>query len=68
MWNFRAGIGAGKTRAGSETFIWMVKEGGYKYPNFAGATAGDVRDIMIEGESGILGCAPADFYPEHSFS
>jgi phage terminase large subunit-like protein len=43
----------------------MVKEGGYKYPNLAGATAEDVRDIMIEGDSGILACAPEDFYPEY---
>jgi phage terminase large subunit-like protein len=48
----------------AETFIYAVKEGGYKYPNLAGATAEDVRDVQIEGESGILACAPEDFYPE----
>jgi len=35
------------------------------YPNLAGATAEEVRDIMIEGESGILNCAPDDFKPEY---
>jgi phage terminase large subunit-like protein len=60
-----AGRGAGKTRAGSETFIWAIRDGGYKLPNLAGATAEDVRNIMIEGESGILSCAPANFYPEY---
>lgn len=64
IWNVRAGRGYGKTRMGAETFIWAVKEGGYKYPNLAGATAEDVRDIMIEGESGILACAPDNFRPD----
>jgi phage terminase large subunit-like protein len=48
----------------AEVFIHAVQYGGYKYPNLAGATAEDVRDIMIEGESGILACAPKEFYPE----
>jgi phage terminase large subunit-like protein len=65
IWNIRAGRGAGKTRAGAETFIHAIRYGGYKYPNLAGATAEDVRDIMIEGESGLLSCAPEDFRPEY---
>lgn len=65
IWNLRAGRGFGKTRTGAETFIYLIKESGYKYPNLAGATAEDVRDLMIEGESGILACAPDDFYPEY---
>jgi len=65
MWNIRAGRGWGKTRTGAETFIWAVKEGGYMHPNLAGATAEEVRDIMVEGESGILSCAPDDFRPEY---
>lgn len=64
MWNIRAGRGFGKTRTGAETFIFAIKECGYKHPNLAGATSEDVRDLMIEGESGILACAPEDFYPE----
>jgi phage terminase large subunit-like protein len=63
VWNLRAGRGFGKTRCGAETFIWAVRYGGYKHPNLAGATAEDVRDLMIEGESGILNCAPPDFKP-----
>jgi phage terminase large subunit-like protein len=65
VWNYRAGRGAGKTKAGAETFILMIRDHEYKYPNLAGATAEDVRDIMIEGESGILACAPEDFRPEY---
>lgn len=64
IWNLRMGRGAGKTRTGSEVFIWAVRYGGYKFPNLAGATAEDVREIMIEGESGILACAPEDFKPK----
>ena len=64
IWNVRAGRGYGKTRMAAETFIWMIKEGKYKHPNLAGATASEVRDVMIEGESGILACAPESFYPE----
>ncbi len=48
----------------AEIFIRAVRDWGYKYPNLAGATAEDVRDIMIEGESGILACAPEDFKPK----
>jgi phage terminase large subunit-like protein len=64
IWIVRAGRGYGKTRMSAEVFIHAVQYGGYKYPNLAGSTAEDVRDIMIEGESGILACAPKDFYPE----
>lgn len=64
IWNVRAGRGFGKTRMSAEIFIRAVKDWGYKYPNLAGATAEDVRDIMIEGESGILACAPEDFKPK----
>jgi phage terminase large subunit-like protein len=64
MWNIRAGRGYGKTRTGAETFIYAIKECGYQHPNLAGATSEDVRDLMIEGESGILACAREDFYPE----
>jgi phage terminase large subunit-like protein len=64
LWNIRAGRGWGKSRVGAETFIWAVRYGGYKYANLAGATAEDVRDIMVQGESGILAVAPPDFMPQ----
>jgi len=63
IWNIRAGRGWGKTKTSAETFVWAVRYGGYKYPNLVGATAEDVRDLMIDGESGILACCPKDFYP-----
>jgi len=64
IWNVRAGRGYGKTRLAAETFIHAVQYGGFKYPNLVGATAEEVRDVMICGESGLLACAPKDFYPE----
>lgn len=35
----------------------MVNEG-YRRFHLVGATAGDVRDVMIQGESGIMNCFP----------
>jgi len=67
-WNIRAGRGWGKTRTGAETFVAAVKDSGYKYPNLAGATAEDVRDLMIKGESGILSVCPPWFMPEYKSS
>jgi phage terminase large subunit-like protein len=64
IWNIRSGRGWGKTKTAAETFIYAVKECGYQHPNIAGATAEDCRDLMIEGESGILACAPEDFTPQ----
>jgi phage terminase large subunit-like protein len=58
IWNIRCGRGWGKTRTGAETFICAVRDWGYKYPNLVGATAEDVRDLMIKGESGILSVCP----------
>jgi len=64
MWDIRSGRGWGKTRTAAETFIHAVQYGDFKYPNLVGATADEVRDVMICGESGILACAQKDFFPE----
>lgn len=55
-WMISAGRGFGKTRTGAET----VREWKENSPiiHLVGATAGDVRDIMVEGESGILSISP----------
>ena len=51
-WLILAGRGYGKTRTGAE---WVRENHGrYRRWIIAGATASDVRDIMVEGESGIL--------------
>lgn len=62
-WLLQAGRGFGKTRVGAET----VREWGLqKLPapiHLIGPTAGDVRDVMVEGPSGILSCYPAGQAP-----
>ena len=51
-WLILAGRGWGKTRTGAE---WVqANVGRYGRWILAGRTSGDLRDIMIEGESGIL--------------
>jgi phage terminase large subunit-like protein len=63
VWLIQAGRGFGKTRIGAE---W-TRESARHYPlvNIIGATADDARDIMIEGESGILACCPPQERPEY---
>ncbi len=61
VWLILAGRGAGKTRAGAET----VRRWSSSFPrvNLIGPTADDVRDVMVLGESGILGCCRVDERP-----
>lgn len=63
IWLFLGGRGVGKTRAGAEWTIASARD--YPLVNLIGATADDARDIMIEGESGILASAPPDFRPRY---
>lgn len=57
-WLIKAGRGWGKTRVGAE-WVRLKAEGvpGLRIA-LVGPTAADVRDVMIEGESGILSIAP----------
>lgn len=55
-WLIMAGRGWGKTRTGAEAVREWVKTN--EYVNLIGATLDDARDIMIEGESGILAICP----------
>jgi len=50
---FLAGRGAGKTRAGAEWVRSRVMHGD-RHIGLIAATAGDVRAVMVEGESGLL--------------
>lgn len=52
-WMIKAGRGFGKTRSGAE-WVKAKVNNGYKRIALVGATAADVRDIMVEGEAGIL--------------
>ncbi len=62
VWYLKAGRGFGKTRAGAE---WVrARQGtGSGYIALVGQTPADVRDVMIEGESGILAVCPPDNRP-----
>lgn len=60
-WLVNAGRGFGKTRVGAECSREWSKE--FRYVNLVGATADDARDIMVEGESGILAICPYDERP-----
>lgn len=52
-WLVLAGRGFGKTRTGAEWVRQRVKAGNKRIGLIA-PTAGDARDIMVEGESGLL--------------
>jgi phage terminase large subunit-like protein len=63
IWLILAGRGFGKTRTGAESVRKWVKN--FPLVNLIGATADDARDIMIEGESGILRACPDSERPEY---
>lgn len=68
-WLILAGRGFGKTRVGAETIRkWVcgdtpLSPGRYSRIALVAETAADGRDVMVEGESGILACHPKDFRP-----
>lgn len=63
-WFIRAGRGFGKTRIGAEQ-VRTWERAGYKRIALVGPTAGDVRDVMIEGQSGLLSCYPPRSRPHY---
>ena len=58
IWLFMGGRGIGKTRTGVEAARFLVYECGYRWLSIVGRTAADVRDVLIEGESGFLNVLP----------
>ena len=65
IWAYIAGRGAGKTRTAAE---WVREEA--KYTNhgqrrfaLVARTAADVRDVIVEGESGIINVTPPSERP-----
>jgi len=58
-WLLLAGRGFGKTRTGAETVRNFVQSGMYRRVGLIAPTAADARDVMIEGDSGILACCPS---------
>ncbi|MCV6586330.1 MAG: terminase family protein [Marinibacterium sp.] len=68
-WVIMGGRGAGKTRAGSEWVRAQVEgalptdPGRARRVALVGETYDQVRDVMIQGDSGILACSPPDRRP-----
>jgi phage terminase large subunit-like protein len=62
-WLISAGRGFGKTRAGAE---W-VREYARRHPDcriaLVGASLGEARSVMVEGESGLLAVCPPENLP-----
>jgi phage terminase large subunit-like protein len=68
-WLILAGRGFGKTRVGAETIRkWVcgdtpLSPGRCSRIALVAETAADARDVMVEGESGLLAIHPKDFRP-----
>jgi phage terminase large subunit-like protein len=57
VWLLLAGRGFGKTRVGCEQLLEWKKQG-YKRFAIVAQTPAEARDVIVEGESGILGISP----------
>lgn len=57
-WLIQAGRGFGKTRCGAEWVRSLVEKRQARRIALVAPTAADVRDVMVEGESGILAVCP----------
>lgn len=66
FWVCLAGRGWGKTRVGAEWVREQVRE--VDRVNLIAATVDDARDIMVEGESGILAICPPWERPDYKKS
>lgn len=70
-WLIMAGRGWGKTKTGAETVRgWVtgrtpMTAGRFRRIALVAETAADCRDVLVEGDSGILACHPKDFRPTY---
>lgn len=62
-WLLQAGRGFGKTRCGAEWVRETAESNPGAIIHLIGATGADVRDVMIQGESGLLSCYPENAQP-----
>ncbi len=65
VWLLMAGRGYGKTRAGAEFIRQEVQLGHAKRVALVAKTPADARDVMVEGDSGILAISPPIGRPEY---
>lgn len=68
LWLICAGRGFGKTRAGAEWVGHLARKNGKARIALVGATLGEARSVMVEGESGILACSPDGARPRFEAS
>ena len=74
IWVLLAGRGFGKTRVGAETIRKLVcgetplGKGRYERIALVAETAADARDVLVEGQSGLLACHSKDFRPVYKRS
>lgn len=66
-WLVKSGRGWGKTRVGAQTSIKWAKQKPIRL-HLVARTRADIRDTMVEGESGIVACSPPDFRPIYETS
>jgi len=65
VWMVRAGRGFGKTRMGAEWVRAQVMRFGRRRVALVGETASDARDVMVEGDSGLLSVCPPHERPQY---
>src|SRR6516164_539762 len=64
-WLLLAGRGFGKTRTGAEWVRTQVLDHGRRRIALVAPTAADARDVMVEGESGLLNIGPPKDRPHY---
>src|SRR5690349_5888828 len=65
VWLLLAGRGFGKTRTGAELVRTRVGAHVARRIALVAPTAADARDVMVEGESGLLAIAPPQQRPQY---
>src|SRR5580698_3828116 len=60
-----AGRGFGKTRSGAECIRDQVIHHGRRRIALVAPTAADARDVMVEGEGGLLAIGPPQLRPQY---
>ena len=63
-WLICAGRGFGKTRAGAEWVREVARNDGSARIALVGASLTEVRNVMVEGDSGVLAAAPGALAPQ----
>lgn len=58
VWLLLSGRGSGKTRAGAEWVRKIIEKGRASRVALVAATAADARDVVTEGDSGLLNICP----------